>query len=724
MNDSDGHGKANSMNQRLSGEDENQRIHRLRKMDKSGLPADGGPDFNRLIFAGSPYLLQHAKNPVDWHPWGDEAFAKARQEDKAVFLSIGYATCHWCHVMAHESFEDEAVAAVLNRLFVPIKVDREERPDIDEQYMTAAHLMNVNGGWPLTVFLSPDRRPFFIATYLPRTGRQGMAGIIDILEKIAGVWKTRRDEIERHGEAVIAALSRLASPAAGEVPERGLLPEAYERLAETFDHEWGGFGTAPKFPMPLYLSFLLRYAQRTGVREASGMAEQTLRAMRRGGMYDQIGFGFHRYSVDRQWLVPHFEKMLYDQALLAMAYLDAFQYGGDTFFREVAQEIFQFIKQEMTAPEGGFYSALDADSEGSEGTSYLWSPAEVTAVIGPDRSRRCLALWGITGPGNFEGKNIPYLPLGMEEFAAHEGMTGEDLVREANGCRQILQEAREKRVKPLRDEKIMTAWNGLMIAALARGYAAGGDDGYRQAAGRAVSYIREQMIDSRGRIMRIGQGNDDGIPGFLDDYAFFCWGLIELYQATLETDYLEYALSCARNMLQLFGDPESGGLFESGRDAETVLIRNRGATDGVIPSGNSVAAMNLVRLGKITQDDALLSAGTKIIRAFTGNAAAQPAGYVALLSALDYLQGPAVEITLAEGVGREGHTTTALLAAIGRCRLPGLVLRRADDSEAFPAVNGQATAYVCAAGACRLPIVTVAELEKLLGEIADSGAHH
>lgn len=707
------------MKQLFAGEDENARIRRLREMDKGDLPPDGGPDFNRLIFAGSPYLLQHSENPVDWYTWGDEAFAKARNEDKAVFLSIGYATCHWCHVMAHESFEDEEVADVLNRHFVPIKVDREERPDIDEQYMTAAHLMNVGGGWPLTVFMSPDRCPFFIATYLPRTQRQGREGIIDILEKIAEVWKTRRDEIERHGAAVIAAMARLTSPAEMDVPDGGLLQEAYERLGETFDKKWGGFGTAPKFPMPLYLSFLMRYARRTGSGEALGMAEQTLRTMRRGGMYDQIGFGFHRYSVDRQWLVPHFEKMLYDQALLAMAYLDAFQAGGNKFFLEVAGEIFQYIKREMTAAAGGFYSALDADSEGSEGTYYLWTPAEVEAVIGPDASRRFFALWGITEQGNFEGRNIPYLPLGMEEFAAKEGVPIEDLAREVNHLRQMLQAAREKRVKPLRDEKIMTAWNGLMIAALARGYAASGDDDCRRAADRAVSYIRARMTNSTGRILRIRHGNSDGIPGFLEDYAFFCWGLIELYQATLESAYLEYALCYTRDMLRLFGDPESGGLFESGLDAEKVLIRSRGGTDGVTPSGNSVAAMNLLRLGKITGDAALLGAGEKIIRSWMGNVTGQPAGYVALLSALDYLHGPVVEVTLAHGHGRQN--TFAMLNAIGRRFLPGLVLRRADNSEEFPAVDGRTTAYVCAAGACRPPIVKLAELETLLDEIVDSG---
>jgi uncharacterized protein YyaL (SSP411 family) len=706
--------------QLLDQEDENTRIRRLREMDKSDLPPDGGPDFNRLIFAGSPYLLQHAENPVDWHPWSDEAFAKARSEDKAVFLSIGYATCHWCHVMAHESFEDEEVADVLNRHFVPIKVDREERPDIDEQYMTAAHLMNVGGGWPLTVFMSPDRRPFFIATYLPRTRHQGTGGIIDILEEIAEAWKTRREEIERHGAAVIAAMARLTSPTEMEIPNGGLLPEAYQRLGETFDKKWGGFGTAPKFPMPLYLSFLLRYARRTGSGEALGMAEQTLQTMRRGGIYDQIGFGFHRYSVDRHWLVPHFEKMLYDQALLAMAYLDAFQAGGNKFFREVAQEIFQYVKREMTASEGGFYSALDADSEGSEGTYYLWTPLEVKAVLGPDASRRIFALWGITDQGNFEGKNILYLPLVMEEFAAKERITIENLIVEVNRQRQMLQEAREKRVKPLRDEKIMTAWNGLMIAALARGYAAGGDDDYRRAASRAVSYIRERMTDSTGRILRIRHANSDGILGFLEDYAFFCWGLIELYQATLEPVYLASALGYTKDMLRLFGDPESGGLFESGLDSEKALIRTRGATDGVTPSGNSVAAMNLVRLGKITGDAALLDAGEKIIRSWMGNVTRQPAGYVALLSALDYLDGSSVEITLA--FGRRGQDPSAMLNAIGRRFLPGLVLRRVDESSKFPAVDDRTTAYVCAAGACRPPIVKLAELESLLDEIVDIGA--
>ena len=703
------------MKQFFGAEDENTRIRRLREMDKGNLPSDGGAGFNRLIFAGSPYLLQHAENPVNWHPWGDEAFEKARSEDKAVFLSIGYATCHWCHVMAHESFEDKEVADVLNRHFISIKVDREERPDVDEQYMTAAHLMNVSGGWPLTVFMNHDRRPFFIATYLPRTRRQGMSGIIDILEEIAGLWKTRRDEIERQGAAVIAAMAQLTSSAETDIPGSEVLKEAYQRLRGIYDKTWGGFGTAPKFPMPLYLSFLMRFLRSAGSGEALGMVEHTLQAMRRGGIYDQIGFGFHRYSVDREWLVPHFEKMLYDQALLAMAYLEAFQITRDTFFMDVAGEIFAYVEREMTAPGGGFYTALDADSQGSEGTYYLWTPAEVESVIGQEASRRFCALTGITKQGNFEGRNIPFLPIALNEFAVREGIPVEKLRTDLENWRRMLLQAREKRVRPLRDEKVLTAWNGLMIAALARGYAVTGDNAYRVAAGRAVSFIRENMVTPAGRLLRTRHSENRGVPGFLDDYASFCWGLIELYQATLEPAYLEYALHYTGDMLRLFRDPESGGLFESGLDAETVLIRTRGGADGVAPSGNSVAALNLLRLGRIAGDAALLGEGEKILRSCMGNVVRQPAGYVALLSALDYLNGPSVEITL---VGdRHMKNTSDMQHAIGRRFIPGLALRGATDSGEFPVINGRTTAYVCAAGACRAPVVELGELETLLDEI-------
>ncbi len=693
-------------------EDENTRIRRFQELDKSALPPDGGPGFNRLIFSGSPYLLQHAENPVDWYPWGEEAFARARSEDKPIFLSIGYATCHWCHVMAHESFVDREVAETLNRSFVAIKVDREERPDVDEQYMTAAQLMGVGGGWPLNVIMDQDRRPFFIATYLPRTRRRGMVGIIDLLRQIASLWETKREEIARHGADVVAALNQLTSqPGVAELPGSEVREKAYGQLREIYDQKWGGFGTAPKFPMPLYLSFLLHYSRRTGRQEAWEMAEHTLRTMRRGGIYDQLGFGFHRYSVDHQWLVPHFEKMLYDQALLALCYLEAYQVKPDDFFRGVAAEIFTYLVRDMTAPAGGFYAALDADSEGREGVYYIWTRDEVKAVLGREAGERFCRLFGVTEEGNFEGRNILSLPLELPEFAAKEPVPVSALTAEVADWRQRLLQARSRRVKPLRDEKILTAWNGLVIAALARGYAVTGEVSYRLAADRAVTFISERLASSTGRLLRLRHGEDGGIPGFLEDYAFFAWGLLELYEATLETAYLTEALRLTGEMLSLFRDTAGGGLFESGSDVETVLVKSRGGPDGVIPSGSSVALRNILKLGRITGDELLLGQGEAILRSYMGKVAQQPASYLVFLSAWDDFQGPLVEITLAGD--QRAPEAAAMLRAIGRRYLPGLVLRHTSDA-AYPAPEGRPTAYVCAAGACRPPVMAREDLERLL----------
>ncbi len=466
-------------------ESDNLKIQRLIEVDKSSLPTDGGPDFNRLIFARSPYLLQHAENPVDWHQWGEEAFARAKREDKPVFLSIGYATCHWCHVMERESFEDQDVAEVLNRHFVSIKVDREERPDIDDQYMTVSQMMMEGGaGWPLSLFLDPDKKPFYAATYIPRQARSGMLGIIDLLEQIAEVWRTQRDVVESTCAANIQNLAAKAEPVPAAIPESGIIADAYRYLEMIYDGQWGGFGPAPKFPRPLFLSFLLRYWKKAQDSEALAMVERSLQMMRKGGIYDQLGFGFHRYSVDQQWLAPHFEKMLYDQGMLAIAYLQAFQVTGNDLYKDVAEEIFTYVRGEMTSPEGGFYSARDADTEGMEGKHYLWTPAEVRTIIGEQAAQTFCSLYDITEHGNFEGKNILHLPVSIEELAEREGTPPASLRAACEEWRKLLLAAREKRVKPLRDEKILTAWNGLMIAALAKGFAVTGEKRYLDCRGK------------------------------------------------------------------------------------------------------------------------------------------------------------------------------------------------------------------------------------------------
>jgi len=694
-------------------QDENERIKRLIELDKSSLPVDGGPEFNRLIFAASPYLLQHAANPVDWYPWGEAAFARAAAEDKPVFLSIGYATCHWCHVMEHEAFEDNEVAAAFNRSFVCIKVDREERPDIDEHYMAVAQLMTGSGGWPLNIFMTPEKQPFFAATYLPRTPRMGLPGIIQLLERVAELWSTQRQQLQENSGAVIEALARQFEPLPGGLPDEALAENACRQLAAMYDSQWGGFGSAPKFPMSLYLSFLLRFWQRSGSATALAMVEHSLRMMRQGGVYDQLGFGFHRYAVDRQWLVPHFEKMLYDQALVAMTCLEAFQATATAGYRQVADEIFAYVLGEMTATEGGFFAGQDADTEGEEGTCYLWTRDEIAAAIGHDEAELCCRLFGVTARGNFEGRNILHLPLSPQDFAAREGVLPELLLADLERWRQTLLALRRRRIRPFRDEKVLTAWNGLMIAALARGYALSGEESYLAAAQRAAAFIARQLTTPEGRLLRSCHQGKAAIPAFLEDYAFFVWGLIELHQATLEPDYLDRARSLTGEMLHLFDGASGAGLYETGRDSEQLPVRQRNARDGVLPSGNSVAAFNLFRLGRITGDESYLRVGEVIVRTFMGEVARQPLASLHLLAAADYHLGPELTITLA---GNRAELEE-LLQVIRRRYLPQLALRHGDESDGYPAVGGRPTAYVCAGGACRPPLTGAGALGRLLDEL-------
>jgi uncharacterized protein YyaL (SSP411 family) len=686
--------------------DENARIRRLIELDKSSLPLDGGPEFNRLIFATSPYLLQHAENPVDWHSWGDEAFAKAAAEDKPVLVSIGYATCHWCHVMEHESFEHPDVAEAMNRNCIPIKVDREERPDIDEQYMKAAQMMTGSGGWPLNVIMTPDKQPFFAATYLPRHSRGGYLGIIELMENIGALWRNDRPKIMKNCATVFNALTRIGTSEAAGLPGQELLAEAYSQVASLYDQDFGGFGQAPKFPMPVYLSFLLRVHDRSGLPEPLGIVEHSLRSMRAGGVYDQLGFGFHRYSVDREWLVPHFEKMLYDQALISFASIEAYQATGDNWYRRTASEIFDCVLRDFASPQGGFYSAEDADSEGEEGTFYLWTPGEIYALLGETAGRTACALFGVTQGGNFEGRNILHLPLPLEAFARQNGIMPELLAVDLERWREILRTARELRVRPFRDEKILTGWNGLMIAALARGYAASGEAAWREAAERAAGFIGARLLTTEGRLLRSYNAGEAAIPAFLEDYAFYVWGLIELHQATLEERFLADALRLSREMLRLFGAP-AGGLYDVGTDAEQLPVRMQSATDGVIPSGVSVAALNLLRLGRIADDQELTEAGEALLRSHMGSVARQPSNHLFLLTAFDFTLEPRLELHLSGGSAAERE---AILRAVGRRFIPGLVVL---DGE----TEGPLRLGICTNGTCRPPLSGVDELMQLLDEL-------
>ncbi len=490
---------------------------------------------NRLAGEKSPYLLQHATNPVDWYPWGEEAFHRAKEQDKPIFVSIGYATCHWCHVMAHESFEDEQVAGLLNQHFVSIKVDREERPDVDKIYMDVCQALTGRGGWPLSVFLTPEGKPFYAGTYFPRTTRMGTPGFVDLLRQIAAIWQNDRGRVEALSKDITRAIQPTAEPSGigTFVPEIGVkwLKKGYGELQRTFDPKFGGFGAAPKFPTPHHLTFLFRWFKRTGDAMSLTMAEKTLEAMRNGGLFDQIGLGFHRYSVDERWLVPHFEKMLYDQALLAIASLEAHQVTGKEVFARIAQEIFTYVLGDMTAPEGGFYSAEDADSEGKEGLFYLWTPAEVKKHLGEKTGEIFCHYYDITEAGNFEeGRSIPHVRMPVEAFAARKGLDAKEVEDLLDRARRQLFDARKKRVHPLKDDKVLTSWNGLMIAALAKGYQVLGNPSYRLGAERAVRFVLEYLKREDGRLLRRYREGEAAYPAYLDDYAFFVWGILDIYE--------------------------------------------------------------------------------------------------------------------------------------------------------------------------------------------------
>jgi uncharacterized protein YyaL (SSP411 family) len=697
--------------------DENARIREFVELDKKTIPPDGGPRFNRLIFAKSPYLLQHADNPVDWYQWGNEAFEKARLENKPVFLSIGYATCHWCHVMAHESFADPEVAEVLNRHMIAVKVDREERPDIDAQYITVAQMMTGRGGWPLNIIMTPDLKPFYAATYMPGRAKHGMPGLIDLVEKISELWKTRGDVIRKDCDAIIGNLRKLAAPPAGALHGADLSDDAYRELCGMYDSIFGGFGDAPKFPMPLTISFLVRYWRKTGSQAAREMVEKTLRRMREGGIWDQLGSGIHRYAIDREWIIPHFEKMLYDQALLANACLDAHQAFADPGLLEMSKEIFDYVLRDMTSPEGGFYSGQDADSEGEEGTFYVWTPSQIEDVLGAETGKIFCRAYDVTERGNFEGRSILHLKRPT-------GLLAESLGMERKRLAAILEEAREKlflkrreRILPFRDEKVLTGWNGLMIAALARGAGVTGNERYLSAAAGAAAFIEGHLRDTSGRLLRSFHLGEPCIPAFLEDYTFYAWGLIELHQATADPSYLETALRVTGQMIDLFRDEIGGGFFDTGSDAEEILVRMKRAFDDVTPSGNSVAAMNLLRLGKITSNDSLTREGEQTLRAFTGGAAGQPSGFLRLLDAQDFLFGPGVDITL---IFRDaGEELNRMIRTVYGRYIPNLTLRFARDGEDVngrTAVDGKTTAYVCAASACLPPAAGWEALEKILDE--------
>jgi uncharacterized protein YyaL (SSP411 family) len=603
---------------------------------------------NRLIYTKNPYLLQHAFNPVDWYPWGPEAFERAKKDDKPVFVSIGYSTCHWCHVMEKEVFDDPVSAEFMNEAFVCVKVDREERPDLDSIYMAASQMLTGSGGWPLNIIMTPDKKPFFAATYIPKEGRFGHMGMLELIPKIKDAWRERKDEVLSSAEQITAALREALPAAPGEDLGTETLKRAFDQLVQHFDPLFGGFTDMPKFPTAHNLFFLLRYWKRTGEKKALEMVDKTLNAMLRGGIYDHLGFGFHRYATDRQWLVPHFEKMLYDQALISIAYVEACQATGRSEYEQTAREIFEYVFCVMTSPEGGFYCGEDADTEGVEGKFYLWRKEKIDRVLTKEEAELAAKVFNVTEEGNFTepvtgegtGTNILHLKGSFKDLASEFETPEDELKRRLESVRKKLFEERENRAHPHKDDKILTDWNGLMIAALAKGAQAFAEPRYASAAAKAAAFILKSMRTEDGGLLHSFCDGEARVNAFLDDYAFFIWGLIELYEATFMAGYLKAAIELNNILIKNFWDETEGGFYFTAVDAEALPARNKEVYDGAVPSGNSVAAYNLLRLGRITADTSLEEKAAKIVRVFSKSVVQAPSAYTQLMCAIDFAVGP------------------------------------------------------------------------------------
>jgi uncharacterized protein YyaL (SSP411 family) len=684
---------------------------------------------NRLAREKSPYLLQHAHNPVDWYPWGDEAFALARLRDCPVFLSIGYSTCHWCHVMERESFEDAEIASLMNRAFVCVKVDREERPDVDHVYMTACQMMTGGGGWPLTILLTPDRRPFFAATYVPP------AAMRTFIPRVEAAWRDQRESLLADAGRMTGALARSMETERGAVDAHDVMRRAHHELSARFDATHGGFGARPKFPSPHSLLFLLRRWKRSGDGEALAMVEKTLERMRRGGIFDHVGFGFHRYSTDASWLVPHFEKMLFDQALLLVAYTETFQATRRAGFGQCAGEIAEYVMRDLSAPGGGFFSAEDADSEGVEGKFYVWTRAELDGVLGDDAALAA-AYFGVETEGNFleeatghrTGANILHLPRPDGEAALALSLDAEGLRERVESIRRRLLRARAARVRPHLDDKVLTDWNGLMIGALARSGRVCRRGDHVARATRAAEFIGAKLARPDGSLAHRYRDGEAGIDGMLDDYAFLTWGLLELYEATFDERHLERAIAVTHAMIGRFHDDVSGGFFMTPRDGETLVARPREVYDGALPSGNSVAALNLARLSRFTGDMDYDRRAREIMEAFGAQVARAPMAHCGLLLAADFLLGPSFEIVISGT--RDAGDVAGLAEVADTTYLPNrvIVFRPADSPDTigrvapytrdqFPAPDGRAMAYVCRQFACERPTTDAREMLRLLSAL-------
>jgi uncharacterized protein YyaL (SSP411 family) len=664
---------------------------------------------NRLARESSPYLRQHADNPVDWYPWGPEALECAVREDRPILLSVGYSSCHWCHVMEHESFEDPAVADLMNRLFVNVKVDREERPDIDQVYMKAVQAMTGQGGWPMTVFLTPMGTPFFGGTYFPPAPRPGMPSFAHVLTSVHDAWTNRRDDVEAGGARLLELLKRTSTGAAGLEANPALIETAVRTLASRYDPRYGGFGGAPKFPQPVTLELLMRHHVRTGERAALDMVVHTLRSMATGGLRDHLAGGFHRYSVDERWLVPHFEKMLYDNALLAAAFFDAWRLTGADDLAEVVEETLDYLLTDLRDSKGGFHAARDADSEGEEGLFYVWTPAEVDEVLGPDEAPLFRRVYDVSDAGNFEGHSILHLPHPIDAVADAEGIAPADLRARLARSREALLRRRSQREHPFRDEKVIVSWNGLAIRTLAEAGVAFGRTDWVEAAVAAASFIQSTMRRD-GRLRRSWIDGQASGPAFLEDHASLGNALLSLHAATLDPAWLDGALAECDTILEYFWDPDVGTVFDTPADGERLVVRARDAMDNATPSGVSLAAELLARAGHLTGDSRWGDAARAIVDREAESLERFGPAFGRLLSVLDRLNADPVEIVIAGG---EDDATHALLRAAHGVFLRGAVVTGLQDDGPSPdmpllrgrgRVDGQAAAWVCRSFACRLPV--------------------
>ncbi len=663
---------------------------------------------NRLSNESSPYLLQHAHNPVDWYPWGEEALRRAREEDKPIFLSIGYAACHWCHVMEHESFEDPAVAAVMNEHFINVKVDREERPDLDQIYMAAVVAMTGHGGWPMSVFVTPDGVPFYGGTYFPPVSRGGMPAFVELLQAIADAWRNRRDEITRSGMGLVSHIRHQSAQTPVSTLSTGALEAAYRTLERQFDLARGGWGGAPKFPQPMTIEFLLRTHLRTAERSSLAMVESTLTEMAQGGIFDHLGGGFHRYATDAVWLVPHFEKMLYDNAQLARAYLHAWQVTNLPLFRRVAEETLDYIVREMTDPSGGFYSSQDADSEGEEGKFFLWTAEEIDEVLGDDAGLFAEA-YGVTKRGNFEGRNILHVAEDARALAGRYGVSPEEIEARLATARRALFGQREERVRPGLDDKVLAAWNGLALAAFAEAARAFRRPEYRRVAEANAAFVLREMRTQDGRLLRAWRAGRARLNAYLEDYANLVDGLLALYETAFDARWFTEARRLADLMIAHFRDP-AGGFFDASDDHEALVVRPKDLQDNATPSGNAMAATVLLRLAALTGEGRYHDLAEEALRLAQPLVGTYPTAFAQWLGAMDFALSRPKEIAI---IGDPAAAETrALLEVVGRSYRPNLVvaLGRPGEAPSVPLLegrtplDGRATAFVCEGFVCRLPV--------------------